>query len=415
MRAFRRVEKFLHFFVFLLIIGAFIPLWRKMMGFGEDLIEGDPFQRNLLLAGFLGTIWVLFLFPKRTLRTALKAPLIWLFVGWAIVSMLWSVTPELTFRRSLSLLLSTIYGLTLAIRFSQEEWIELAGKALALSVISSLLFGALLPNWGRMMYEGDLVWRGVFAHKNTLGINVVVSMLFFIYLLRTRNRKGDKTFLGMGIIGAGFLLIKSNSVTSILLAVLLLFCFLIILFLRKFPRDWYVVAVILFWLIAVLGIVLISEAGTVLGFFGRDISLTGRIPLWQIVWEFITQRFWLGYGYGGFWSGWAGLSGEVWQKVGWQPPQAHNAYLEIWLGLGLPGLIFILLIWGNLLRLYAIHSLRWGDARNLLWLSVIVMMLLLGMVESAPVFHNQIWWVLVSFLSFSENTSGLKHREELIS
>jgi O-antigen ligase len=53
----------------------------------------------------------------------------------------------------------------------------------------------------------------------------------------------------------------------------------------------------------------------------------------------ISIHPWLGWGYGAFWQGDAGSSAFVWSAVQWHPAHAHNGFLDLWLGVGLVGLI----------------------------------------------------------------------------
>jgi O-antigen ligase len=51
----------------------------------------------------------------------------------------------------------------------------------------------------------------------------------------------------------------------------------------------------------------------------------------------IEKRPWLGYGYQAFWRAGKSEAESIWQAVGWEPPHAHNGFLELllifgWLG-----------------------------------------------------------------------------------
>jgi O-antigen ligase len=68
---------------------------------------------------------------------------------------------------------------------------------------------------------------------------------------------------------------------------------------------------------------------------GRDASLSGRDALWSIVFNEGKQHPVFGKGYGAFWT--EGKGRELVQT--WNPRQSHNAYLDVWLDLGILGLI----------------------------------------------------------------------------
>jgi O-antigen ligase len=65
--------------------------------------------------------------------------------------------------------------------------------------------------------------------------------------------------------------------------------------------------------------------------------MTGRIPLWRDVLVSIEKHPLLGYGYGTFWIEQNPERARIWALNPWTPPDAHNAYLETTLQLGLIG------------------------------------------------------------------------------
>jgi len=66
-------------------------------------------------------------------------------------------------------------------------------------------------------------------------------------------------------------------------------------------------------------------------------TLTGRTQLWAELLTYARNRPMLGYGFGAFWN--AGNSADVSLAVNWVVPNAHDAYLDVVLGLGVVGLM----------------------------------------------------------------------------
>jgi O-antigen ligase len=79
----------------------------------------------------------------------------------------------------------------------------------------------------------------------------------------------------------------------------------------------------------------------------RDPSLSGRADLWSTVAHEGLKRPLFGHGYGAFW--YEGRGREI---VGtWNPRQSHNAYLDVFVDLGVVGLLAVVLIFpGGALR-----------------------------------------------------------------
>ena len=71
---------------------------------------------------------------------------------------------------------------------------------------------------------------------------------------------------------------------------------------------------------------------------GRDISMSGRDTLWRDVFREAVKTPVFGSGYGAFWS--EGRGREI--AVTWNPRQAHNAYLDVFVDLGIVGLLLVL-------------------------------------------------------------------------
>jgi len=135
-----------------------------------------------------------------------------------------------------------------------------------------------------------------------------------------------------------------------------------------------------------------------LGALGKDVTLTGRVPLWLALIPFLQERPWTGYGLGGFWLGWEGPSAYVWSQVGWDPSHGHNGYLDLWLDLGLIGLslglwlLLSLLSWG--IRRY----LREGfSGTNLFWVGLGVFLAVYNFAESNFLRANNLYWILLSW------------------
>jgi O-antigen ligase len=136
----------------------------------------------------------------------------------------------------------------------------------------------------------------------------------------------------------------------------------------------------------------------VLNLLGRDATLTGRTPLWGLIWERIKLHPLLGYGYGGFWLQWAPPSGDIWRismrTGGWLPPNGHNGFIDLLAELGFAGLgAFLVSFASNVVR--ALRLVRESvSAVDLFPLLFLYLLLLTNLTESALVTHNSLLWLL---------------------
>jgi exopolysaccharide production protein ExoQ len=312
---------------------------------GDEGQLGDfnatAFVLQALVFAILG---VLIFVSWESVRSGLRAagPLLAL-CGLAIASAAWSSDPVFTFRRGILLLATTMLAVYIGSRFDRKEQIDLFAWMAVVSIAGSFLMVALLPGYGLShdMHWGN--WKGLFPHKNSLGMQMDLAIL----TLAVGKPKGlPRGVLAAAIVGAAVLLFMSHSATSIVLALLLASAYPILWLVRLKKRRTLPLWVALVPVFAVFVGLIAANAGMILDTLGRDSTLTGRTDLWPAVVDAIKERPILGYGYGVFWR-W-GLNGdarELLASIHWNGiMQAHNGYLELCLDLGLPGLF--LFGWG---------------------------------------------------------------------
>lgn len=381
-------------FVFLLAsTGLLVPMLRAQSGTVTNASEGDPVTEGIWLLVYL-VMFLLFLVRWRSLlAVALGDKLLLFLTGIALLSVLWSVAPEVTVRRGVALIGTTMFGIYLAERFSFEELLRLLGWALGIAAVLSLAFALLLPSYGISqdpITQGD--WKGIFDHKNTLGKNMALSIVVFLLLALSARRYRWVAWAGVGI--SGVLLVLSNSTTALVVAVGL---GLLLPFYSILRRDALVavpLALLAMVLIGGAAAWLLSNPETVLGILGKDATLTGRTVLWSAVLDEIRERPWTGYGYSAFWLGWEGKSATVWLATGEEFYDAHNGILDLWLTLGLVGVAVFLL---NFVRAF-VRAGVWvrvaGTVVGLWPIAFLTFMLLSNLTEGTILQQNNLSWIL---------------------
>ncbi|MDO9591307.1 MAG: O-antigen ligase family protein, partial [Microcella sp.] len=99
--------------------------------------------------------------------------------------------------------------------------------------------------------------------------------------------------------------------------------------------------------LAAAGVVALALAlrEQLLTLLGRSDDLTGRLDIWAAVTELINQRPVLGWGWVSYWAPWVEPFNDLVVINGVRYLQAHNAWLDVMLQLGMLGLIvFTILI-----------------------------------------------------------------------
>jgi O-antigen ligase len=111
------------------------------------------------------------------------------------------------------------------------------------------------------------------------------------------------------------------------------------LLLRRAPQYLGIAVAIVVVIVATIAVIYWAYPRLVL----PDPTLTGRTQLWTIILGLIWDRPLLGWGYSAMWLPNDDLTLAISDAIGWTPPQAHNAFLEVTLGLGIVGLAIVIL------------------------------------------------------------------------
>ena len=393
----------------ILMTGAFLNLFLtpdQILDPGKGM-AGARYMWAAIYAGVL-ILWLRNC--KGTIKLLLNERPILFLVLLAIASVLWSDAPATTFRRSLALAGTCLIALYFAVRFKIREQLQLLTWALGICMACSLVFGIF--HWGISVDNLEGAWFGIYTQRNSLGSMMVLSMLLFLVWGQIQT---SRKWLAWMFAAISFCLIfLSGSMTSLIVACVLLLSLPMIRFLRSFKRAGTVIfisAVLIVWFAIRAG----ASVETTAEAMGRDPSLTGRTELWAVSALIGFDRPWLGFGYNAFWLGENGESADVWKVVGWAAPSAHNGLLEIWLDLGVMGVAIaafsFAMCWRKALRLIRLTK-AWEYAWPLLFL---VFLFVQNLTENAFLEGNSIHWFLyvvialdLSMGTHANSSSGAK-------
>lgn len=389
------------------IIGSRLP--SQWLGTGSNLAasqaleEGNPLDRAIFFALIFTAFGILLLRSFKWGNFFKNNVALILLVSFALVSILWSDFPFVSFKRWFRDLGNYFVILVILSDPRPAEAVRMVFRRLWYFLIPlSIVLNKYFPSMSRSFDEwtGAGFFVGVTTSKNMLGVLCLVSGIFFFWDTVTRwsDRKERRTkriiivnvvFLAMML----WLLNIANSATS---SVCLVIGCLVILathnaWARRHPGYLKVLipSAFCFYLILAFGFDL---NGAMAGQVGRNPTLTDRTLIWNTVLSLHTNPV-FGTGYESFWLG--PRLEEFYERsslVGLN--EAHNGYLEIYLNLGLIGV--------SLLGLYLIASYRaiWRKLRlspslASLGLALWTITLFYNMTESAFL-KGQLMWV--SFL-----------------
>lgn len=257
-----------------------------------------------------------------------------LLLFWASISLLWSSDSALTGRRLLGLLGATLFGVLMARVMTPDQAVRLL--ALTFVAFAAISFGIeVVTELGRR--PDGIHWSGMWTHRQVLG-RMASAGLLFLLISQTHARW---KLVGGGLFG--LLIWNSNALTTALVAGLVLGVFALTK-LGKLERPLRAGVVLMCSIPLILTSALSFINGSaILAWLDRTPTLTGRIPLWTSVLEAIRTHPLIGNGFSAFWTGWDGPARQVWTRNLWFPWSAHSAYLDIWVELGLIGVVLIVI------------------------------------------------------------------------
>jgi len=384
------VERAFAAVVLFLSTGALLPLLRPEGGPTVDEFEGDPVAQITWLVVYGITLVLLATRAKETLQLLGRERWLLLLCGLVAASIMWSVAPGVTFRRTAALFGTTAFGVYLASRYRVHELMWLVRWVLSAAAVLSAVFVVVVPVDG---ISDDGAWRGIFAHKNFLGHIMALTIVVLLFELRNRGMV-DRIATAAIFVGSCMALLESRSVAGLLVAVV------VVVTMPLWPifrlRRALAVAAAVFALLAIAATALwlIASPEQATAALGKDSTLTGRTALWSLVLDAIAYRPWLGYGYNAFWLGRDGESAAIWAAAFWQPSEAHNGYLDLGLQLGVVGVILFLsgfaaAVWR------AIGVIRRTSTAYALWpMAYLMLIVIANLAESMILVRNNIFWIL---------------------
>ena len=290
-------------------------------------------------------------------------PVAWVlgaYLAWCFGSLLWSHEPGQTVRKLAVLGFWTAASLGAARVLSPRRivWLGVLIPAvyLGLGVTAEVTQGTFRP------WSGDYRFAGT-MHPNTQGLTLASMIAGCLVLWRSDSRRNRlarrgvgravprrRWLLGLAAAGVLFtLLTKSRTSAAGLVLLVGLLAGL------SAPPRWRLAVGTFGGAAAALGLMLAWSAGAdplggaldaaLMGRGEQVSSLTGRVEIWEEVGRFTARRPWAGWGYDSFWT--PPHVAEVSENCGWGLREAHSAYRDVLLSVGLVGLLLLVpaLLW----------------------------------------------------------------------
>ncbi|SDK51236.1 O-Antigen ligase [Cryobacterium psychrotolerans] len=343
------VRTFATFVLFTLVAGQF---WRNLL----DWWGWGAIALVLLVGSIVGLVrlrpdWMWRAFPKSLVA----------FLGLATLSLAWSFYPGASAIGIALQWATTLPAVFLALALTWAELLRAFSVALRWVLGLSLLFElwvgifvrhAVLPFWvdygtdtvpqafywsrGLLLQGGPI--EGIVASRNLLGFLALLAVIVFAVQLAagTVRRGWGIAWLSLAVL----MLVLTRSATVTLAAAAVGLTLVFALWARRAGADGrrpvYLTAGAS--VLAAAG-ALIAFTPQLLGLFGKSSDLTGRFDIWASVTGLAAQRPVQGWGWVSYWAPWVEPFDGLAVRKGVVYLQAHNAWLDVWLQLGIIGLI----------------------------------------------------------------------------
>lgn len=408
-------------------------------GHGMELVRADSANlasTSIVDVIFLGTLTVVGLIALGRRRLDWNEVIrdnrvIMLFFVYMLLSCLWSETMFVSIKRYFR----ALGDLTMALLVLTE------GRPLAavyavirrtaiFFVPGSILMCKYYPIFGRLTSKSWSVpdmWVGLATHKNSLTAFLMLMAILFIWrMVQARNGgpplmklPGPRWFTMelLYLAMAAYLMFnsRSRSVTAIMalsVGCLLLFIFQRIGTQKQLLFSWFMRLAIVFVALQIICLVLAGEsaADVLLEIQGKSTNLTGRTEFWPILVHFGMTHPLLGAGYGGFWTPQM-LEYFLEISIYGSVPEAHNGYLEVFLNLGIVGLIFLgTIIWKAMSAAW--RNLEYDFESSRIRLIILAMILVHNIAEASFQRDNNAVWFTFLMLVLTPPASTLIHTAE---
>lgn len=391
-RALHQVLGFLEsVIVFILLFQFSTALVALLTTDPNDLESQSMLARSLWFPGYILILLLSLRYLPAMVRMAVMNPLLVLCVLWCGVSFVWSIDPQVTLRRSVALLMTTVFGLFLAMRYDWNQLVQRLALVFLVTAVISLILSVFVPDLGRMQEVYVGAWRGAWLEKNSFGTKMAKGLLLMMCAFAMQPKRWWLWIPG-GILC--FALVLFSTSKAALLSALIAICgFFAIRVFRRFPVLRIPLMYFVVISISVMTFLIIFMPDMMFHLIGKEKTLTGRTDIWHYLYLAIIEKPVLGYGYGTFWMDQNGPSYWVRLALEWGVPTAHNGWVETWLSAGAVAVIMFAFLYLSTLIL-ALDRLLRGGVENYWVILSTILFFMVSLSESTILQQNDLSWVM---------------------
>ncbi len=326
--------------------------------------------------------------PRDALATLLSRPALMLLPIFCTLSVLWSLTPALSFRFGLQLTATFAIAIVLATRLPLRASFTTIFAMLFAIITLGIVAGTFRSDTGALI--------GHYGSKNAMAGAAALFTLVSVGLAATSGgHRGLRLAAAIGVAIGMVATLLAQSVSALAYLPIGVGAFFAILALRRASTPArFVISAFLILSIVLAGILFAAYSDAIAAAFfdatGKDVTLTGRTDLWRIALDLIAERPLLGVGYQAFWVQGHAPAEALWMMFGIETRSGfnfHNTYLSNAVEIGLIGVAIESVLMAAAVLLSARFAIRTGKPDAALLFALSVMLLVVTPIE-APVFFQ---------------------------
>lgn len=324
-------------------------------GAGGDLnasLDGDPLERAVMTTMIVVGLVVLWRRRHNLGSIFASYPIVWLFYGYFVLSIVWAPFPFVAFKRLIRELGTVV---SILIILGEPNPIDAVRRVFVRCVVVLVPVSVLLikyyPQIGRYYSRWPpwgAAYSGVTTNKNSLGLVAMLGALFLLWHMIELWKGGRTRWQRLASIGpeAGvflmclWILSIADSQTSVVSFTVGLVVFLACrTVLAGTPVKVTVGAVVVIGVVGAVGVQTSAMRGVVATSVGRNESLTTRTDIWAAAVALPTNPV-VGAGFSSVWLTPYGLALK--EVFGPSLTHSHNGYLETYLNGGSIGVALLI-------------------------------------------------------------------------
>lgn len=341
------------------------------------------------------------------------------FMAVCVVSISWSQYPALSVVGCFIQIATATIAVGLCLARPPIRLAMLFATMLQGDLIVSLLFEVgvalspaheILPLWTNYSANvpGAYYWSsGLIFHGGRIqGFTGNANLLCFQALLAAvvtatlaRGRIVSRRLLVPALLVDALVLVLTRSATVVIAGGVVVAAALLIAGLRRFgPRGRVALLGGSFVFVGLVALGSSRLSQPFLSLLGKGDDFTGRLEIWRLVGTLVERHPVLGWGWISYWAPWIYPFDNLVIRDGVQYLQAHNAYLDIQMQLGVPGLLAFVAVVGSVVY----RALRVALARGpiaILPLLLLAALLTQAIAESRLLIEGN--WALLVALSLA--------------